>query len=103
MPPVILTSPVTRWACPSCSMTDVTREAAPHTRMHSCPGMGMLTVPMLRAGARGQHTMNDREDYVGSEQVRRTDAGRVVMSVTTEREDGSDCTVYAPTATARED
>jgi hypothetical protein len=45
-------------------------------------------------------TAHEREDYIGTDQVRLT-AGRPVMSVTTERDDGRDVVVFAPTATAR--
>jgi hypothetical protein len=46
----------------------------------------------------------DREDYVGPEQGLRADAdGRPVMSVITERWDGSnDCAVFPGTASATE-
>jgi hypothetical protein len=29
-----------RWECPNCDHTDVTQEAAPHTRFHNCPRPG---------------------------------------------------------------
>lgn len=94
---VPLLRPEHRWHCPSCGLLDLTHEARPHTRMHSCGALGGLTAPMLPDGARGEHRVNDRQDYVGTDQVQTDDAGRVVMSVTTVRDDGEDCTVYAPT------
>jgi hypothetical protein len=39
-----------------------------------------------------------REDYVGSEDVRYDGEGRPVMAVVTERDDGMDRAVFAPTA-----
>lgn len=95
----LLEPPVTRWHCPSCGLTDVTRDAQPHSRMHPCAGMAGLTVPMVPAGVAAEHRARDREDYVGREIVQTDDNGRPVMSVTTTRDDGEDLTVYAPTAT----
>jgi hypothetical protein len=97
----VLLDPTVRWWCPSCPATDVTREAQPHSRMHPCPGMKGLTVPMLPEGTAGAHRANEREDYVRGEMVQADADGRVVMSVTTVRDDGQDTTVYAPTAEAR--
>jgi hypothetical protein len=90
-----------RWTCPNCSAEDVTTDARPHTRFHACPGLHGLTAPMVPAGMRARVRAVEREDYIGNEDVRLTD-GRPVMSVVTERSDGSnDVTVYAPTAHAR--
>jgi hypothetical protein len=97
----LLAVPPTRWSCLSCLHEDVTHQAGPHSRMHACAGLGGLTVPMVPAGTRGEHRVNDREDYVGDELVKLVpETGRPVMSVTTVREDGEDVAVYAPTATA---
>lgn len=98
----VLSPPETRWECPSCSYTDVTHVAGPHSRFHPCRGQGGLTVPMVPAGTRAAHRLNVREDYEGQEQgLRHDDRGRSIMSVQTLRDDGEDCTVYAPTATNR--
>lgn len=98
---VLLEPPENRWECPSCGLQDVTREPRPHTRMHLCSKLG-LTVPMLPAGTRAEHQLVEREDYIGDEEVQLDQVNhRPVMSVRTVREDGEDCTVYAPTATAR--
>ncbi len=96
----LLAAPERRWACPSCDYTDVTREARPHTRMHNCAGLGGLSVPMVPAGVRAEHRAVEREDYIGREHVRLDGHGRPVMSVLTVRDEGQDCTVYAPTASA---
>jgi hypothetical protein len=100
----LLVAPEHRWECPSCDLTDVTREARVHQRMHSCRGVAGLTVPMVPAGTRAEHRLAEREDYIGKEQVQYAPAtGRPAMSVTTTRDDGEDCTVYAPTARAEVD
>jgi hypothetical protein len=59
-----------------------------------------LTVPMVPAGTRCRRQAVEREDYIGRETVQTCGEGRPVMSVITTRDDGQDCTVYAPVATA---
>jgi hypothetical protein len=89
------------WYCPACGLTDQTREPRPHTQYHVCPKSRMLSIAMLPAGVRARIVVHEREDYVGNEQVRLAE-GRPVMSVETQRPDGSnDVAVFAPTATAR--
>jgi hypothetical protein len=96
-----LLNPTRFWECPHCRYTDVTHEARPHTRFHSCTGMHGLTAPMVEAGSKVKITLKEREDYVGDETVTMA-GGRPVMSIVTEREDGSnDVVVFAPTATAK--
>jgi hypothetical protein len=87
------------WVCPNCSGTEITREAQPHTRFHSCPGLRGLTAPMVPAGMRCKVEAIEREDYVGRELVQRDWDGRPFMAVRTTRDDGIDCAVLAPTAT----
>lgn len=91
-----------RWTCPNCTFTDVTREARPHTRMHSCRGLRGLTAPMVPAGTRAKVTAVERGDYVAGDLVQTDGEGRPVMAVLTTRDDGQDCAVLAPAATARE-
>jgi hypothetical protein len=55
---------------------------------------------MVPAGTRCKIEAQDREDYVGRELVQTDNAGRPVQSVITTRDDGQDCTVFAPAATA---
>jgi hypothetical protein len=94
--------PERRWTCPNCNFTDVTREAEPHSRFHSCSGLAGLTAPMVPEGSRAQVVANEREDYVGQEDVRLDANGRPIMSITTQHADGhTDLVVFAPTATAR--
>lgn len=98
--PVPVLFPETRWQCPSCGAQDVTHEAAPHTRYHACAALKGLTAPMVPAGTRAAHKVNDRQDYLGRDIAQTDGEGRVVMSVTTVRDDGEDCTIYAPTVVA---
>lgn len=103
---VPLLTPETHWVCNArgCEQTAVTREVGEHTRFHVChgrDGQAGMTVPMQRAGVRCDVRAVEREDYVGREVVQRNADGRPVMSVITVREDGQDCTAYAPLATAR--
>ena len=97
---VPLLSPQTHWVCPNCDLTDVTRTVGAHSRMHPCPGARGMTVPMVPDGVRCKVELREREDYVGREVVQVDENGRPVMSVVTTRDDGTDCAVYAPCATA---
>lgn len=86
------------WHCEMCGAEDVTNEAEPHTRFHACHRLGGLTAPMVMGKARAKVTLNEREDYVGSEDVTMVN-GRPIMNVTTEYADGrTSVAVYAPTA-----
>lgn len=99
----VLMQPEHRWYCPNCPERAVTHEAAPHTRYHICrrgPAAGM-TVPMVPAGTRCKIETTERQDYIGREIVQTNAAGRPVMNVIITRDDGQDCAVYAPCATAR--
>lgn len=94
-------TPVRRWACPHCKVTSITREARPHSRMHTCVGLKGLIAPLIEEGVKVKVTAHERQDYVGNEQVRRDADGRPMMSVVTEHSDGrTDAIVFAPTATA---
>ena len=88
-----------RWYCPNCQAEDRTFEARPHSRFHVCKGLRGLTAPMLPAGTRAKVEAREREDYVGTEDVRLDpERKRPVMSVVTTRDDGQDVIVFAPTA-----
>lgn len=84
------------WSCPNCDLTDVTRRADEHSRFHACPGLKGLTAPMVPAGTRAKVEARVREDYLNGDIVDRDDDGRPIMSVITTRDEGEDCTVYAP-------
>lgn len=90
------------WVCPNCTWTDVTHETEVHTRYHTCRPSGLLA-PMIPVGTRAKVEVLEREDYVGRELVQTDRNGRPVMSVVTTRDDGTDCAVYAPTATTIRD
>ena len=101
MPVPVLLPPVTRWECPNCPAQDSTREAEPHTRFHSCPGLAGLSAPMVPAGTACKVEAREREDYIGSEDVQYDGNGRPVAQVVTTRDDGTDVIVFAPTAHSR--
>lgn len=90
----------THWVCPNCDLTDVTEDPRPHSRFHACAGLRGFTAPMVEAGIRCKVEATERQDYVGTETVQVDGDGRPIMNVTTTRDDGTDCAVYAPTATA---
>lgn len=103
----VMLDPERHWQCPSCGLQHVTREHRPHVPMHPCRGLrGILTpyveVPPGMAELRKhsvRHVAKVREDFVGSEIVRKDADGRPIMAVSTERADGSnDLHVFAPTA-----
>ena len=99
---------VVDWYCPNCGATDQTRGKVantPHTRFHTCPRLRYLTAPMYHVGVKAKVTLNEREDYVtqnGRVEMVQLDPERrrPVMSVTTERDEGTDAIVFAPTAYA---
>lgn len=94
----LLTPREQRWECPNCPDTAVTRQEDPHTRMHTCRGLAGLVAPMVPAGTRCAVRAVERGDYVGRDLVQVDGDGRPVMAVITDRDDGQDCTVYAPCA-----
>lgn len=101
----VLLTPERRWECPNCTTVTVTHEARPHTPFHPCRGLHGLTAPFVAAGVKAKVAVVERGDYVGREKVQTDSDGRPVMAVVTTRDDGQDCAVLAPTATAsaRED
>lgn len=97
----LLAPPERRWVCPNCPAEAVTRQAGPHTRFHPCRGLRGLTAPMVEAGVVAKVQAVERGDYVRDELVQVDGEGRPVMAVVTTRDDGTDCAVYAPTATVK--
>lgn len=89
-----------RWECPNCDLEDVTHDAQPHSRFHNCRGLKGLSAPMVPAGTRCKVEPVERGDYTNGDVVQRDGEGRVVMSVVTTRDEGQDCAVMAPCATA---
>lgn len=92
----MILTPEKRWFCPNCPATAVT--AGADNRFHPCPGLAGLLAPMVLEGTRVSVRAVLREDYVGREDVRYDGEGRPVAAVVTEREDGMDRAVFAPTA-----
>lgn len=95
-----LLRPEHRWYCPNCGATDVTHEERLHVRMHSCGALAGFSAPMIEAGTNCKIEAHEREDYIGKELVQTDGHGRPIMNVTVTRDDGEDCFVYAPAATA---
>ena len=89
-----------RWIClgKGCNSAAVTVDGK--TPMHPCRSVGGLMVPLVPEGTRGKIESVERGDWVGTEMVQTCGEGRPVMAVITTRDEGQDCTVYAPTATA---
>lgn len=89
------------WYCPNCLVTDVTAPLPPgQSRYHACAGLHGLSAPLVRAGVHAAVTATEREDYLnGDTQVTGND-GKVYMNVEVTRDDGTDVTVFTPTATA---
>ena len=89
------------WYCPNCPCTDVTPRLPPgQSRYHACPGLHGLNAPLVRLGVRAAVRANEREDYLNGDTQVTGDDGRVYMNVEVTRDDGTDVTVFAPTATA---
>lgn len=84
------------WCCPNCDSSARTVDARiPH---HPCAGLAGLMVPLIRKGERAKVEAVEREDFIGSELVQVDGNGRPVMAAVVTRDDGQDCTVFAPTA-----
>ena len=88
------------WECPHCPAQKVTEIPAPHSPFHTCPAFRGAMMPFVERGVKAAFRVNRREDYVGSDSVVTDGDGIPVMSVTTIREDGEDCAVFAPSINA---
>lgn len=86
------------WRCPGCGFELAVDKPATVTPYHPCSKAGGLKVPMVLAGVRAKLTVVERGDWVGGDTVTLDSAGRAVQAVITTRDDGQDCTVYAPLA-----
>jgi hypothetical protein len=89
------------WTCPNCDSWAITRDGK--IPMHPCRSGGQLAgmmVPLIMDGVKAKVEAIERPDYVGNELVQMNAYGRPIMSVITTRDDGQDCTVYAPCAVA---
>jgi hypothetical protein len=56
---------------------------------------------MVPAGTRCKVEAIERADYVGRETVQTDGEDRPIMAIVTTRDDGQDCAVLAPLATAK--
>lgn len=87
------------YTCDRCTTRARVSSADARVPMHNCPGRALMSVPMIREGERAEVRLIPREDYVGTEDVRKDAAGGVFMRCEIERGDGhTDVWVYAPTA-----
>jgi hypothetical protein len=95
---MLLEPPVKHWMCNACGGTYETREARPHTPMHSCAALHGCSLPFIEVDSGARVRLVEREDYVGDAIAHVVD-GRPVMSVVVDRPDGSnDCYAFADTA-----
>lgn len=85
---------VTDWWCPQCDSAARTYDS--RLPMHPCHGLGGLMTPLIPVTSKGESRKVEREDYVGRQSVQLDTDNRPVMSVVTTRDDGEDCTIYAP-------
>lgn len=90
-----------RWGCPNCDYTRVTHKSGRQAVVHRCRGLSGLIAPLVEDGVRAKVTAVERQDYIGENTVQVSDAGRPIMAIVTEREDGQDCRVLAPLAEIR--
>ena len=96
---VLLDQVITRWECPNCDVTEVTKGLVPN-RFHMCAGLHMLTAPLVRSGTRCKVEAEERGDYLAGETQATGDDGKPYMAVRTTRDDGEDLAVNAGLATA---
>lgn len=68
------------------------------TPMHPCHGLAGLMTPLVPKGTSCKVEAVERGDYIGRELVQTDGNGRPVMAAVITRDDGQDCTVFAPTA-----
>lgn len=99
MPPVPLLHAVTSWECPNCDTKDTTRGLVPN-RYHTCPGLHMLTAPLVRAGVRCKVEAEERADYLHGDIQATGDDGKPYMAVRTTYEDHDDLAANAGLARA---
>ena len=90
------------WCCPNCAASETTRGLpANAARFHNCPGLHMLSAPLVRAGVRCQVTAEERQDYLNGDRQATGDDGKAYMAVRTTRGDGEDLLVNAGLARGR--
>lgn len=98
----LLDPPEKHWSCPNCDQQCVSRGVGIHqTPMHTCPGLKMLSAPLVEDGVECKVEAKVREDYVGREDVTYDEDGKPIMAVETTREEGNDVAVFAPCVNAK--
>lgn len=97
----LLAAPESRWECPNCDLTHVTRGRSFGQPFHNCRGLRGLSAPFVTAGTKAKVETVERGDYIGKEQVQQDGEGRPVMAIQTTRDEGQDCAVLAPVAGAQ--
>jgi hypothetical protein len=89
----------TDWHCGSCEAWAITYDAK--IPMHYCQKLALgMRVPLVRKGEASKIEVVERGDFIGKESVQLDTAGRPVMAVVITRDEGQDCTVYPPVASA---
>jgi hypothetical protein len=100
--PAVLLSAYTDWYCPNCSTAERTLPLPPNAaRFHTCPGLHMLTAPLIRAGTSVKVEAEERADFLGGETQATGDDGKPYMAVRTTRDDGDDLLVNPGVARMR--
>jgi hypothetical protein len=89
--------PGQRWHCPNCHLEERLPRIVPN-RYHACPKLFGMLAPLLLDGTKAHVFALEREDYVAHELVQTDANGRPIMAVVTERDNGRDTIVFAPTA-----
>jgi hypothetical protein len=97
----VLIAAIEDWCCPNCMTTDRTLGLPPNAaRFHTCPGLHMLTAPLIRAGIRCKVTAEERADYLNGDVQAAGDDGKPYMAVRTTYGDHDDLLVNAGLARA---
>ena len=87
------------WHCPQCGHTAQTAEMKPHVRMHRCPKLHGLDIPLVRDDMDAKVVAVEREDYLRDEVQTTDDRGKPITAIRVERADGTNDTyVNAPLA-----
>lgn len=90
------------WYCPNCWVTCQAPPVPPgQAKMHTCPGLHMLTAPLIPAGTRCKVEAEERQEYLGTEVQKTGDDGVPYMAVRTTRDEGDDLIVNAGLAKGR--
>lgn len=94
----------TDWYCPECEQTAqsvntvVNGNKLRQMPLHYCSGLYGLLAPMVKKGVEARLRVNFREDYVKSDICTSDERGKIVSSITTQRNDGEDLLVHSPCA-----